>query len=197
MKRCFSCGVEKALDAFGKRYGRGGGGPTSSCKACVSAYNGAYNAKHREKHKAYHKQWYAEHADQMTRYSRVDNWEGVLVNGCRNIARKKKYAFDLDADFIRHLFVKQQGRCHWLGLTLTPSVETRNLLRPSVDRLDCAKGYTRDNVVLACQFANMGRSVTPPEQFSAFVANLEEHFVDKALALPDPDTSLADSVLVS
>jgi hypothetical protein len=50
----------------------------------------------------------------------------------------------------------------------------RDPQRPSLDRLDCAKGYTQDNVVLASQFANMGRSSISVERMSDFVSSLAD-----------------------
>lgn len=120
-----------------------------------------------------------------------------MAHRCKAVAKNRGCSFDLDADFLEALFARQNGRCHWLGIEMQPSIETRNPLQPSVDRLDCSKGYTKDNVVLACQFANMGRSAMSAERFQAFVTQLETHFVDKAIALSDPEGLLAESVLAS
>ncbi len=37
-------------------------------------------------------------------------------------------------------------------------------------------------VVLTCQFANMGRSITPANRFREFLASLKSHFVQQALS---------------
>lgn len=81
---------------------------------------------------------------------------------------------DIDADFVRALYEKQNGRCYWLNVPVLPSVETRGPQRPSLDRLDCAKGYTKDNVVLTCAFANIGRRDYGAEDFAKFVNALKQ-----------------------
>jgi hypothetical protein len=100
--------------------------------------------------------------------------------GARVWARNKGLEFDLDASFLIELDTKQSGRCFWLGVPLQPSAEARNPLQPSVDRLDPSRGYTRDNVVLACQFANMGRSAMSADRFREFIASLAVHFASGA-----------------
>lgn len=79
---------------------------------------------------------------------------------------------DLDADYIRSLFEQQGGRCYWLGVPMVPSGAKRDPRRPSLDRLDNSRGYVRGNVVLACMFANMGRSQLDAGEFRAFVREL-------------------------
>lgn len=76
---------------------------------------------------------------------------------------------DIDSEFILQLFEEQKGLCYWLKVPMVPSVHTRDPQRPSLDRLDCLRGYTRDNVVLCTAFANMGRRDASAERFAEFV----------------------------
>ena|SRR5579859_1542065 len=76
---------------------------------------------------------------------------------------------DIDGDYMLDLFEQQQGLCYWLGIPMVPSGGKRDPQRPSVDRLDNSKGYVRGNVVLACMFANMGRSQLEADWFRVFV----------------------------
>lgn len=103
---------------------------------------------------------------------RVEDWIGTLLVSTKYACRRLNREFNLTVDDVWALYNKQRGRCYWYGVALTPSVERRTPQKPSLDRLDNARGYTKDNVVLACYAANFGRSVASAETFSAFVAEL-------------------------
>jgi hypothetical protein len=118
----------------------------------------------------------------MAKSLRVTRWYSHLVTTSRGTARKYSYEHNLTPEFVLSLFEKQNGRCYWLGIPLVPSVECRNIQRPSLDRLDPSRGYTQDNVVLACQFANMGRCSATAEGFANF---LEAHRLNHNLARPE------------
>ncbi len=101
----------------------------------------------------------------------LKNWAKHLVinvanRHCRN--HQATQPCDLTEDFVLGLFAKQNGRCYWLGVPLIPTKIPKHPQKPSLDRLDITKGYTKDNVVLSCLFANMGRNDLPQEIFTAF-----------------------------
>ena len=107
---------------------------------------------------------------------RASRWQEILVASARATIKTDKYGpSDLDVVYINELYEKQGGRCYWLGLPLVASTMKRDPRRPSLDRLDSSKGYVRGNVVLACQFANMGRSTLAASDFSAFVDEMKAH----------------------
>jgi hypothetical protein len=106
--------------------------------------------------------------------ARVERWADLLSGSFRHHAKVMKYgAPDVDAAHLNALFESQNGRCYWLGVPLVPSASVRDPRRPSVDRLDNAKGYVRGNVVLTCQFANLGRSSIQADQFQTFIDELK------------------------
>lgn len=78
----------------------------------------------------------------------------------------------IDENFVLELFEKQNGLCYWFKVKLQPSSEPKYPWQPSLDRLDRTKGYTKDNVVLACYTANIGRNTTSAEIFNMFVLDL-------------------------
>ena len=76
-------------------------------------------------------------------------------------AKEKNYAFDLTADFLQELFDTTNGKCQQTGLDFDMTLGTkknRNPLRPSVDRIDSSKGYTKDNVRVVLTLVNIAKS---------------------------------------
>jgi len=100
-------------------------------------------------------------------------WWIYIHAAAQRRARATNQDCDITKEFLQELFEKQKGLCYWFGVSLVPTGEKRHPQKPSLDRLDCSKGYTKDNVVLACHAANMGRNVSTVDQFSAFVAELK------------------------
>jgi hypothetical protein len=73
---------------------------------------------------------------------------------------KRGWDFDVDVNFIRELFAKQEGKC---ALTKIPfnfnHVKNKKYERDpfcmSLDRVNPNKGYTKDNVRLVCMIVNL------------------------------------------
>ena len=91
------------------------------------------------------------------------------MNQVKKATQMKGYeAYNLDRAFILDMFERQMGLCYWFGIPMVPTASHRDPQRPSLDRLDNARGYTKDNVVLACAVANIGRSSATIERFTEF-----------------------------
>jgi len=101
----------------------------------------------------------------------LKNWAKRLFLHAK---KHSKYDFDINEQFIKDLYEKQQGKCFWFGVDLKPSNIAKYPWQPSLDRLDREKGYTKDNVVLACYTANIGRNTSDEATFSLFVKDLKE-----------------------
>jgi hypothetical protein len=136
---------------------------------------------HRDERIADAQRWRAENPERARegniRCQRVTRWHVSITHRCMSNAKRRGHDFDLDADFVLALFEEQGRRCYWLGVEMVPSVGTREPLQPSIDRLDPSRGYTRDNVVIASQFANMGRSTMSAERFRVFLRELRESWL--------------------
>lgn len=70
-------------------------------------------------------------------------------------------------DNIKDLWLKQNGRCYWLGIEMSlEDLEIKDSpFAVSVERLDNSLGYVHGNVVLASRFANRGRGAYSREDF--------------------------------
>lgn len=106
----------------------------------------------------------------------VKNWAKILFSHAK---KHSKFDFDIDEQFIKDLFEKQNGKCYWFGVDLKPSNIAKYPWQPSLDRLDRGKGYTKDNVVLACYTANIGRNNSDFDLFNEFVTDLKKSLLNK------------------
>jgi hypothetical protein len=190
VKRCSECGLKKNVEEFGAR-SASRDGLRSHCKPCGKTRVAKYREEHPEKYAATQRRYLEKNRERLNakssawnranrsrvranhqRCTRMASWMKFLATKSRHDAKRRGRDCDLTETDIRELFERQKGHCFWLGIELKPSLEPHDPQRPSVDRLDITRGYTRDNVVLACQFANMGRNVATAERFREFlVAN--------------------------
>ena len=67
------------------------------------------------------------------------------------------------------MYKNQKGLCYWFKIPLIPSNNSKHPQQPSLDRLDRNKGYTKDNVVLTCYSANIGRNENNLETWKNFL----------------------------
>jgi hypothetical protein len=151
-KICSHCKENKTVDCFKKDI-TGSDGYQSKCKKCQ----------------------YEISTDSRKAYV-VKNWAKLLFLDARH---HSKYDFDIDEQFVSELYEKQNGRCYWFNVKLEPSNIAKYPWQPSLDRLDREKGYTKDNVVLACYSANIGRNTCTDELFSKFVEDLRHSLCEK------------------
>jgi len=67
------------------------------------------------------------------------------------------------------MYEKQNGLCYWFNVPLIPSNCSKHPQQPSLDRIDRNKGYTKNNVVLTCYSANIGRNENDVETWKNFL----------------------------
>lgn len=88
-----------------------------------------------------------------------------VIKGCRTRAAKLHLEFDLDLVFLINLNTKQAGLCAVSGIPLAWDKVSRckgqqricSTDRVSVDRINCHRGYTKDNVRLVTETINRMR----------------------------------------
>lgn len=92
-----------------------------------------------------------------------------LVAGAKRRAQEKGLDFDLTVDGLTW-----PDTCPVLGITLTYNgAESTRDTRASLDRIDCTKGYTMDNVRVISQRANRIKSDATAEELRKIAAYIE------------------------
>jgi hypothetical protein len=87
----------------------------------------------------------------------------------------------ITADELKDIWDKQDGRCYWFGVKLDlnllykdhPDWYAKHPLCPSVDKIDPAGNYEKDNIVITSRFANFGRNIYPFDKFHDVVKTLK------------------------
>tara|TARA_R110002153_G_scaffold61479_3_gene165842 strand:- start:874 stop:1365 length:492 start_codon:yes stop_codon:yes gene_type:complete len=153
-KQCTKCGEFKDLTEFYKTQ-RG-----SKCKECTLKITREYKRKKRQNQEHRKK----EAIKQKER--RIRLWENTLIHDSKH---RNGVEHSLTPQDIKDIFKKQKGKCYWFNIPLIPSENRKYPQQPSLDRLDRNKGYTKDNVVLTCYSANIGRNENDVETWVEFL----------------------------
>lgn len=152
-KQCSKCGIIKSEQEFYKSQ-RG-----SKCKECLLIQT----RDHKRKLRLDPEQRKIEADKQKER--RVRLWQNTLINDSKH----RKLENTLTVQDINEMFSNQNGLCYWFKIPLIPSNNKKHPQQPSLDRLDPSKGYTKDNVVLCCYTANIGRNENNLETWRKFL----------------------------
>ncbi len=152
-KKCKICGETKSVDNFYKSQ-RG-----SKCKLCTLNITREYKREKR-KDSDFRK---SEEVKQKER--RVRLWQNTLIHDSKHRGFENK----LTVNDINEIYENQKGLCFWFKVPLIPSHNSKHPQQPSIDRLDRNKGYTKDNVVLTCYSANIGRNENNLEVWENFL----------------------------
>jgi hypothetical protein len=92
-----------------------------------------------------------------------------------NTSKRRSEEHTITPQEIQEIYEKQNGLCYWFGVPLTPSPKHKYPLQPSLDRLDRTKGYTKDNIVICCYTANIGRNENDLETWMEFLEILKKN----------------------
>lgn len=156
-KTCRKCGTTKAAAEFEDK--------KRTCRLCASA----------SRKVQYHSDIVK--ATRRNRRSRVvqksTNWKTLLKRVSKGTAKKYGMQHDLTEEWLEEQFVRQGGRCYYTGCTLVFGASKRYPLQPSLDRVDPAKGYTQDNVVIAALWVNFAKNDSSVNDFFFALAAID------------------------
>lgn len=94
-------------------------------------------------------------------------WHRDMLAKCRQRGRE----FNLTDEFLDELWESQSGRCALTGIEIFRG-EGPVWRHASIDRIDCMRGYTQDNVQFVCKPANWARNSMTIEEFQAFLTEV-------------------------
>jgi hypothetical protein len=144
VKRCRGCNIKKNIEEFSKAGKIYGSTYRARCKKCINS------------------EW--SYRLMSTISSRTKR--RVRPDGSE---RKSIYTdHQITKSFLLKLSEKQNGLCYWTNIPIDFTLKDK-LRKPSLDRLDNSKGYTKDNVVLTTLFANLGRRDATIEEYTYFL----------------------------
>ena len=152
-KKCSKCDELKSVNDFYLTQ-RG-----NRCKECILKATRSYKRK---------KRLNPEHRKiegQKQKERRVRLWQNTLLHDSKH----RKIEHTLTINDINEMLEKQNGLCYWFKIPLIPSNKHKHPQQPSLDRLDVSKGYTKDNVVLCCYSANIGRNENDLDTWTEFI----------------------------
>jgi hypothetical protein len=135
------------------------------CKKNLSIENYTKDEKTKDGYRNYCKICRSITAGKVALEYRVKNWAKMLVI---NAKKHSKDLVEIDENFVLKLFEQQKGKCYWFEVPLVPSEIEKYPFQPSIDRINRELGYVKENVVLACYSANIGRNTSTYEIFKEF-----------------------------
>jgi hypothetical protein len=80
-----------------------------------------------------------------------------MVTSARTRAKKDHREFDIDVDYVKKLWQRQQGLCKLSRLPMSIAIGSAEL-RVSLDRINNAKGYVKGNVQLLRSMVNNAKN---------------------------------------
>lgn len=97
----------------------------------------------------------------------------VLWNMLETRAEQKGLDFDLTVSDVRTLL--KTKRCYYTGAELMKEHGVDRQNKPTFERIDSSKGYTRGNVKVVSEKANHAKSDLTLRQLKTMVRRIEQH----------------------
>ena len=104
----------------------------------------------------------------------LESWLKMLLRSTKLSGKTRNRPVkenDLDFDLLLGLWEKQNGLCAITNMAM--NTQSTDITSASVDRIDPLRGYLKGNVMLTCQWVNMGRNRTEMEKFKAILKTLD------------------------
>lgn len=108
--------------------------------------------------------------------SDFDHLFSRIEKNTRTRAEKSNLDFNLDKEYIKTLYLKQDKKCEKTNIPFELSkgngLKERSPWSISIDRIDNSKGYTKDNVQLVCLMYNLCKSSWTEKEIQEFCAKV-------------------------
>lgn len=110
-------------------------------------------------------------SDAKDRYysSDLKHVTAFMFQNAKSRAKLYKLEFDLDKSFLLNLFHVQDNKCSLTGISFEYNITNDEIHKrpfaPSLDRIDCNGGYTKNNVRLVCTIVNIALNEFGDEAF--------------------------------
>jgi hypothetical protein len=177
-KICSACGTEKELSLFVK-HKQCVGGYAKVCKACDKLKKQQYYEQHKEELIRYRTQYNKDNERKAYR-----NLESRFNSLLKSAMYRNKFVLFIDVEFLKTLWVKQNGLCAYTKLPLVTKAHQLNTV--SIDRIDSNVGYVDGNVQLVCKAVNKMKQEYRESDFLHLC-----HLIAQNNRLPDDPVNLA------
>ena len=92
-----------------------------------------------------------------------DNFFQYRFLQAKDRAKRKNISLEIDADFLKELWNKQEGKCFFSNINMKKD-RTGNYTG-SLDRINSNMGYTKENVVFVLTIVNSMKNNLSEEEF--------------------------------
>jgi hypothetical protein len=176
-KKCWSCKELKPLDQYHKNKHNKNGHATR-CKACACLATAMWRENNVNRFKKANESWRKNNPDKAKEIARknrakyrIEYPERFMVSGAKQRAKQRNLEFCLAPEDI-----SIPDTCPLLGIKLERSSGKMSPSSPSLDRIDPRRGYTKDNVWVISQRANVIKNDATPSELIQIAEVLIEIF---------------------
>lgn len=138
-------------------------------------YRATLNAKRRARRAKNPAKARAETKESFARLAAKLPWTYWLLHNAKGTSKGRFPEPEHTHESLQTLWEEQGGLCYWTRLPMIPARKAGHM-KVSMDRLDNARGYTRDNVVLTTWFANRARGTMTVDEFRNTLAEVVRAF---------------------
>lgn len=118
------------------------------------------------------KTWADSNSEKIKGYYKSKSWSKLAIQLAKKRAKKHGLDFNLDEDFLNKIY-PVDNLCPLLKIPLFRGEKNSCPNSPTLDRIDSAKGYTKDNVQVISLKANTSKSNLSLDEMKLLVYNWE------------------------
>lgn len=96
------------------------------------------------------------------------DWITSIMN---RITQKNKQT-NITKQWLQQIFEKQNGLCFYSNIKMIITKKKRYLFKPSIERIDCSKKYTKENCVLVLFGVNLGKNDFDVLDYTTYINKL-------------------------